>query len=180
MTVSPDPYQQLHMVWPEGLLGSPPVPRLPEGYELRPYTSADAEAYLDLMARAGFQSWDPEQLQKTLTSVLPGGFLVVVHRATGRLVATAMARHRPSELHPGGGELSWVAADPDHRGHGLGLAVCAAVVDRLLQAGYRRIFLLTDDFRLPAIRVYRRLGFEPFPFCPAVAERWRRLADQLC
>ncbi len=167
------------MVWPERLLGSPPAVELPEGYRLRQYTDADADAYLALMQMAGFRTWDREQLAKTLPSVLPGGFFLAEWKATGALVATAMARHRPIEGHPNGGELSWVGADPDHKGKGLGAAVCAAVVARFLQAGYRDIYLLTDDWRLAAIEVYLRLGFEPLLFCEGMAERWAKVLAQL-
>ena len=64
-----------------------------------------------------------------------------------------MALHLPLEYHPCGGELGWVAGDPEHKGSGLGFAVCAAVTRRLLEIGYRNIYLLTDDFRLPAIKL---------------------------
>jgi len=173
------PHAQLQMVWPERLLGSPPQVVAPEGYTMRQWAEADADAYVALMVKAGFQSWSREQLAQTLPSVLPDGFFVVEHAATGALVATAMARHRPIEGHPFGGELSWVGADPEHTGRGLGMAVSAAVVARLLRAGYRRIYLLTDDRRLAAIRVYRRLGFEPLLFRSDMPERWAKVRQQL-
>lgn len=72
-----------------------------------------------------------------------------------------MARHWPEELHPQGGVLGWVAGDPALKGKGLGLAVCAAVVARLIGGGYRRIYLSTDDFPLPAVKTCLKLGFPP-------------------
>jgi len=198
------PQAQLQMVWPERLLASPPHVLVPPGYAMRQFAPSDADVYLALMAKAGFKSWDHEQIEKVLPSVLPGGWFLVEHAATGRLVATAMARHRPqvSHLqlahsghvriedatpHPDGGELSWVAADPEHKGKRLGMAVCAAVVARFLDAGYRRIYLLTDDHRLAAIRVYLALGFEPFlarddpstSLRAGMAERWQEILKQL-
>ncbi|MBC8103372.1 MAG: GNAT family N-acetyltransferase [Cytophagales bacterium] len=44
---------------------------------------------------------------------------------TGQIVATAQATHAPTERHPEGGEIGWVAAHPEHRGKGLGRAVSA-------------------------------------------------------
>ncbi len=167
------------MVWPERLLASPPQAAVPQGYEMRQFAPSDADAYLALMATAGFKSWDHEQIEKVLPSVLPGGWFLIEQAATGRLVATAMARHRPIEGHPGGGELSWVAADPQHKGKRLGMAVCAAALARFLDAGYRRIYLLTDDLRLAAIRVYLALGFEPFLVRDDMAERWEKILKQL-
>jgi mycothiol synthase len=131
------------------------------------------------MNKAGFEGWDGERLATMLKKVLPEGFFVIVHCATGKIVAAAMATHSPTELHPYGGELSWVAAAPEHRGKGLGLAVSAQAAARLIQAGYRNIYLLTDDFRLPAIKTYLKLGYEPLLCCQDMAERWESVYRKL-
>lgn len=112
-------------------------------------------------------------------SILPGGFFVIEYGATGSLVAAAMATHGASEMHPFGGELGWVAADPDHKGKRLGLAVSAAATRRFLACGYTEIYLKTDDFRLPAIKTYLRLGYEPLPFCDGMSERWEQVRKKL-
>lgn len=173
------PVEQLQMIWPERLLDSPPVAKVHQDYLLRCYTDADQGEYLEVMAKAGFEDWNPRRLTGALSKVLPEGLFVIVHRATGQIVATAMASHNPHELHPYGGELAWVAAHPEHRTLGLGLAVCAAVTARLLRAGYRRIYLLTDDFRLPAIKTYLKLGYEPFILAEDMAERWDEVYEKV-
>ncbi|HUU59436.1 MAG TPA: GNAT family N-acetyltransferase [Phycisphaerae bacterium] len=173
------PYRQLQMVWPAERLASPPPVNPPAGYELRNYTDADAPACLQLMHRAGFTDWTQERLAGSIRSVLPGGFFVIVHAASGALVATARAEHAPSDQHPYGGQLGWVAGEPDHKGKGLGLTVCAAATARLIHAGYRDIYLSTDDFRLPAIKTYLKLGYEPLPFCEGMAERWGAVREKL-
>ena len=50
---------------------------------------------------------------------------------------------------------------------------------RFLQAGYRRIYLKTDDFRLAALSTYLRLGFQPFHFASDMEPRWRAIFDTL-
>jgi predicted dehydrogenase/predicted N-acetyltransferase YhbS len=167
--------EQLQMIWPKRLLGKPPTPELPAGYRLRQYRPEDRERYLALMHRAGFEGWDEAMLSHIRPAILPGGFFVVEHVATGGLVATAMALHRPSSRYPFGGEMAWVAGDPDHAGKRLGLAVCAAGVSRLLAAGYEHIYLLTDDWRSPAIKTYLKLGFEPVSSGAGMDERWRKV-----
>lgn len=180
MTPVPDADRpQLQMRWPERLLGSPPAPRVPPSYRLRGYTEADLDAYVALMARAGFGGWDAERVAKMLAMVVPDGFFLIEPVGSGRLAATAMAVHRPRPEYPFGGEMGWVAADPDHRGRGLGLAICAAATARLLRGGYRNVYLLTDGWRLPAIAVYLRLGYEPVLAGPGMAERWRTVGAQL-
>ena len=171
--------KQLRMIWPERLLSSPPRPQVPEGYLLRCYRDADEAGYLELMTKAGFERWNHERVAAIVQKVLPDGFFVIVHRASGKIVATAMTTHNPIDLHPYGGELGWVAAAPEHRGKGLGLAVCAQATARLIQAGYRNIYLLTDDFRLPAIKTYLKLGYEPLLFCEGMAERWEQVYRKL-
>jgi predicted dehydrogenase/GNAT superfamily N-acetyltransferase len=170
---------QLQMVLAEDRLASPPEPRVPEGYVLRQYRDADEAQYVELMAKAGFAGWDHGTVEGHRREVLPGGFFVIEHAATGRLAATAMAKHAPMPGHPEGGGLNWVAADPEHKGKGLGLAVCAAVVKRFIDAGYRHIYLQTDDFRLPAITTYLKLGFEPFLFCDGMSARWAAVRASL-
>jgi mycothiol synthase len=170
---------QLHMLWPAHRLGNPPLVELDGAYRLRTYAPADADAFLALERGAGFTNWNEAFLARTLDTVLPNGLFLAVHAATGTLAATAMATHMPTPLHPYGGELGWVAGDPRHAGHGLGRAVCAAVVGRYLQAGYERIYLKTDDWRLPAIKIYLRLGFVPLLYEVDMEERWRAVCEKL-
>jgi predicted dehydrogenase/ribosomal protein S18 acetylase RimI-like enzyme len=168
---------QLHMVLAAGRRC--PEPRVPEGYELRQLTLADAAEYKRVMNLAGFEGWDAKTVEERLRTRLPGGFFVIEHKATGRLVATAHATHGPNELHPQGGELDFVAADPEHKGHGLGMAVCSAVVRLLQDRGYEHIYLTTDDWRLPAISIYLRLGFEPLLYQDDMAERWAAVRSKI-
>ncbi len=170
---------QLQMLWPERLLASAPVPNVPSGYRLRLYTDADETGYLALMNQQDFGAWDPARLARARQAVLPGGFFVIEQEATGKIVATAQSGHRPAERHPEGGELGWVAGDPEHAGRGLGRAVVAAATARLITAGYRRIYLSTEDHRLPALNIYLALGYEPFVYTDNMAERWQAVRQQL-
>src|SRR5262249_19747075 len=123
--------------------------------------------------------WDTHHLTRLRDTILPGGFFVIEHEASGKLVATALAQHNPRPQHPTGGEVGWVAADPTHAGKGLGPAVTAAAINRLVTAGYDCIYLLSDDFRLPALKVYLDVGMEPYVCAEGMAERWVRVREQL-
>lgn len=173
------PPPQLRMVWPSARLDAPPEPRLHPDYALRTWRPGDEQGWFELMALAGFGVWDEDRLAFTLKTILPDGWFFAVEERSGRLVASAMATHHALMLHPFGGELGWVVGHPAHRGKGLGWTVCAAVTRRLLQAGYTNIFLRTDDFRLPAITVYLKLGYQPFLFAPDMVERWQAICQQL-
>jgi predicted dehydrogenase/GNAT superfamily N-acetyltransferase len=163
---------QLRMRYPEWRLASPPEPSVPPGYILRQIRPGEEQAYGALMARAGFDHVSPDGAVNRVQGALPGGFFVIEHEPTGAIVATAFGSHAPTVSHPNGGALDWVAADPLHSGRGLGRAITAAVTRLLVQRGYRDIYLLTDDWRLPAIACYLQLGWEPIIDGPQMRERW--------
>ncbi|MEM7031426.1 MAG: GNAT family N-acetyltransferase [Chloroflexota bacterium] len=170
---------QLKMLWPKHRLDSPPQAQVSEGYTLRTYQPGDEPNFYKVMDLAGFTNWDDETLAPWLLKVLPHGWFLIEHQASGKIVATAMANHHSQKLHPFAGELGWVAGHPDHAGKGLGMAVCGAVVRRLLQAGYEHIYLNTDDWRLAAIMVYLRLGWVPFLYEADMEVRWQTICEQL-
>jgi predicted dehydrogenase/GNAT superfamily N-acetyltransferase len=173
------PKAQLKMAWPQDRLDAPPEPTLPAGYVLRGYRDTDKGAYLALMVKVGFEGWDAERLQRTLATVLPDGLFVIEHKATGALAATALCNHSPTDGFPYGGELGWVAGDPAHKGKGLGMAICAAATARFIQAGYRNIYLRTDDWRLPALKIYLKLGYRPVAGDKALHDRWKNVFTTL-
>ena len=171
--------QQLQMLLPESVLASPTQAVAPDGYRTRTFEPGDEAGHIAVMRSATFDGWNEEQLRAALLKTLPDGMFLSVHEGSGAIVGTAAATHNPAEHHPFGGELGWVAVTPEHRGHGLGRAVCAAAIQRLADAGYRRIYLRTDDWRLPAIKVYLALGFVPFLFAEDMPGRWREVCAEL-
>lgn len=57
------------------------------------------------------------------------------------------------------GQIQGVWVHPDRRGHGLGAAGTAAVVDRLVRGMGRTASLYVNAYNLVAQRAYRRVGF---------------------
>ena len=177
---SGETHAYLEMIWPPHLLGSPPAAIMPPGYSLRAYQPGDEPGFLRLMALAEFTEWEEEKmLTEWFARILPQGWFMAVHDATGEIVATAMACYDHTERHPFGGALGWVAGDPAHAGKGLGMAVSAAVTARLMSAGYRDIHLDTEDERLAAIKVYLKLGYVPLLYAPDMPTRWQAVYRQL-
>lgn len=174
-----EPYVQLQMIWPERLLARPPVVHPPAGYLLRTYRPGDEPRFFEVMALAGWPGWDDGKLHPWQARIPPDCWFMAVHEESGQIAATAMGLDDPSEQHPAGGELGWVAGDPAHAGRGLGLAVCAAVTARLIALGYRDIHLYTEHWRLAALKTYLELGYVPFLCTPEMPERWRAICEQL-
>ena len=175
-----EPYVQLQMVWPEELFATPPAVHLPAGYSLRTYQPGDEQRFYVLMALAGWPDWDDPRLSPWLPRIPDECWFMVIHEASGEIVASAMGLHDDTDLHPGGGELGWVAGDPAHAGRGLGLAVCAAVTSRLIELGYRNIHLYTEHWRFAALKTYLKLGYRPFLFTPEMPARWQVVELTLC
>lgn len=175
--VDEEPSTKLEMVWPPG--AEPPAVRVPDGYEVGELRGDEREAYVELMQRAGFDDWTMDRFAWVDRAVLPNAHFVVRESASGRIVATALAAHRPSLHHPHGGELGWVATDPVHTGRGLGRAVCAAVLQRFAGAGYRNVYLYTNSFRRPAVALYLKLGFLPYLADSDERIRWERVLSDI-
>ena len=167
------------MLWPLGASPADDDLRAPEGYRLRPAGPEDVPGFTALMAAVELGTWNDESLARTTASVVPGGWHVVAHEATGTLVATGMAQRNPIPLYPDGREVGWIAAHPDHGGRGLGRLVTAVATRRLLDLDAARIFLRTDDHRSPALKAYLRLGFVPHLWAEEMSERWQAICARL-
>ena len=153
-----DERPQLRMVWPASRLDAAPEAAPPAGYTIRTFRPGDEPQFYELMALAGWPGWDDERLSYSLNRILPDGWYLAVHTASGAVVASAMALHNYKGTFPFWGEVGWLAADPDHSGQGLGRALSACVVRRFVAAGYRLIHLHTEEFRLAAIKTYLKQG----------------------
>jgi Acetyltransferase (GNAT) family. len=149
---------QLFMTHP-GPLESP-VPDLPAGFELRPATVDDAAA-LNVVLEEAFE--EPWGIDRTLSVLLAAPDVVrtwVITTSDGRLVATASERLLPEE-YPGAGYVHYVGALASVSGKRFGQIVTQRCLRGFVERGLEQAVLKTDDFRLPAVRTYLRIGFVP-------------------
>ncbi|MGJ3241212.1 MAG: GNAT family N-acetyltransferase [Anaerolineae bacterium] len=170
---------QLEMDYHQDKLASPPPITVPQGYHIRHYQAGDERTFYALMHAVGWTQWNDTLLVKWMDRILPGSWFMVIHTETEQLVASALCAHSHTDYHPMGGEIGWIATHPDHRGQGLGTLVTGSVTRRLIDMGYQHIHLYTEDFRLPAIKIYLSLGYVPFLYLPEMTDRWRAVCDAL-
>jgi mycothiol synthase len=168
---------QLLMRRPD-LVGLPAIPALPPDSLLREYREADGPGIAAIM-QAAFNDpeWTLARVQKDLVDDPTVRTVFVIEQA-GRVVATASSRLLP-DAYPGSGYVHWVGADPELRGRKLGWIVTLATLHDFVRLGCRDAVLETDDFRLPAIVTYRRLGFEPVYRDETHRERWQKIEEQI-
>ena len=158
-----------------------PLPELTmaDGFHLRTIADSELDAYNELRTSTAFTAWDAETLRKFRSKVLPDSMFLIAEAASGRFAASATAETTDMPEFPQVGALGWVMTRPDLRGRHLGRSVSVAAMHRLYEAGYRAFSLLTDDFRLAAVKTYLDLGWRPWLYLPEMKERWRALAETL-
>ena len=72
-----------------------------------------------------------------------------------------------------------VSVLPEARGLGLGKVLTLKVLLYLRRRGFTEADLLTDDFRIPAIRAYLSAGFQPLCTHESHAARWESVMRQI-
>ena len=149
--------------------------QLPEGYLLRRCRASDSGAIAGVLDACGFQGWTARRVADYLAEPERRDGSRVVARGN-RVVASTFASWQETGRI---GVLDYVACHPDHRGRGLGRAVCLGVLRFFAGRGYESVTLLTDDVRLPAIALYLSLGFAPDMTRDDMPGRWQEIMRQL-
>ncbi len=155
----------------------PPVPPIPDGYEVVTYSDDRFEAWMDLLD-AAFPEHAPFDREKWLERIAggvqfrPDGVFFVRRVGSPELCATAyfwVDDPNDREL----ARVEWVGARTEERGRGLGRLVMILLMRYMAEAGYSRVMLETQPFRTAAINLYLSLGFEPTPKDAEHEEAWR-------
>lgn len=162
-------------------IGSWPV-ELPETVSVRTFVvGRDEEAFLGVNARAF--SWHPEQGRLSSADLLaeegedwfdPDGFFLAVdaedrvlgfHQTKVHAEDPTPSLDRPvAPADPAGpiGEVYVVGVDPRSPVRGLGAPLTAAGLSYLAQRGLPTVMLYVESDNEPALKLYRRFGFEDY------------------
>ncbi|MDQ0755441.1 mycothiol synthase [Arthrobacter sp. B3I4] len=140
---------------------------LPDGVTLRSFAPGqDEDAWL-AVNRAAF-AHHPEQGNMSRADLDarmaepwfdPAGFLLAVE-PSGRILGFHWTKVHPRHgEHPAIGEVYVVGVAPEAQGTGLGKALTVAGIRHLQQQGLHAVMLYVDGDNIPAVALYRRLGF---------------------
>ena len=152
---------------------------LPEGVLSRSFEDGD-EAQWECVLQESFGG-DPgrfkfEGIMRSSPAFQPERIWFLI--ADGLAVATASA-YPQDWVAPHGSTLHYVAVRPAYQGKKLGYWGSLLAMHQMVREGMRFAGLATDDFRLPAIRTYLKLGFEPYLVHENQRERWPRVFGDL-
>ncbi|MFO7946234.1 MAG: GNAT family N-acetyltransferase [Armatimonadota bacterium] len=151
----------------------------PNGVHIQTYRRGDEEAW-DSIVAASFE-WEvtPGEFDRTMKSDPEFDPERVFFAAvSGELVGTAAAWRIP-ECGENTGRVHMVAVKPGYRGKHIGTALSTAVLHRFREEGRDDATLRTDDFRIPGIKIYLNLGFQPYLVDENQRRRWRKVFQVL-
>lgn len=139
---------------------TPPRPAPP--YTLRRFRPGDEEPWRALLdTRFPDAGWTLQHLRDVFLGPALWHPDRVVFACRGDMpVACCAAWHEPW-CGPQTGMIHWVAVHPAHLRRGLGASVVTESLDSMRHLGYGAAALITQVWRVPAIRLYQRLGFSP-------------------
>jgi len=149
------------------------------GYLLRTCRPGDDEVWCEVTLGHTYDGWNAEKVRSRLLSAPqfdPRGlfFVTIGSRAAG----TAMAWH--SDLHHRKtGELRLLIVRKEHRGKGLGKFLGMKVLQYFRDKGASEVEVRIDDDRIPAIRTYLALGFEPVYAAGGDSQRWAKVLRRI-
>jgi GNAT superfamily N-acetyltransferase len=169
----------MYMLWPQERPAPQNAP-LPPAYIIRSIANEEIDRARPVVELDGALS--NIQWSNFRDRVVPDGLFTIECRETSTYVGTISALHNPAATRfyfPGGGELGYLVVAPGHRSQGLGGVLVCAAVQRLLQAGYRHVFLGVQGWRLSAIRCYLKAGFRPFLHTADLSPRWKAIFHTL-
>ena len=169
--------EQLKMIRDDSEVGEI---RFPEGYSMRPYKNGDGSGWCRccIDGSLGVDEISEELFDKMMLhdeSVNPQNIFFLISPAD-EIAGTVTYQYRDEG---DSANIHMVAIDKNYLGKRLSLPMLMYAIQKILDDGKTRIFLTTDDWRLPAIKSYLNAGFKPVFHQPDMEERWGLVMENL-
>lgn len=154
-----------------------PCIELPSEYDIRSYIEGD-EVYWDKIISSTFESNDFvfNEFIKSREQYSPEKVLFVTYKNIPIGTATAWFQKQYGE---DTGYLHMVGVEKEHSGKRLGYTISLAVLNKMIEIGYKYCVLQTDDYRIPAIKTYLKLGYKPLIVSEDQYDRWKIILDKI-
>jgi len=156
-----------------------PEIRLPPGYGIRTYRPGDEAAWSYIISKTIGGGSDPERCRREIIEkpqFSPDRLFFLTWK--GKPVGSACAwQQKPEEKEAG--YVHMVGVLEEHRGKGLGYMLVLKTLYWFREHGFKYATLHTDDFRIPAIKTYLKLGFLPVFTDETHPARWRTIEGKL-
>ncbi|WP_170285642.1 GNAT family N-acetyltransferase [Microbacterium rhizomatis] len=167
---------QLFMTHPGPLPAELLVPLAP-GLALREATAADEKAIAETLAASFEEEWDVARVRAEFSDAgdVPVTWLVEDEQG---VVGVASERIMPG-TYPDAGYVHYVGVLDRARGRRVGATLTARCLQGFAERGLATAVLETDDFRVPAVVTYLRLGFVPTYRSAAEQGAWSVLLPSL-
>ncbi len=138
-------------------------PELPAAYELTTFQPGDEREWTRVRSAVFGEctvGWFVERFSSR-PNFDPGGWFFVEHEGRKVGITGAMVHyHDAARTKPKGAIIEYVGTLEEHRGRGLGEALMVACLNWLKPKRPRPTLLITQPFRVPAVTLYKKLGFE--------------------
>ncbi len=164
---------QLFMRQPD-ITNLPPL-ALPEGFSLHSHIEGQDKNWEDLIEKAFGAHFSFNDFIVNGGGYKPEYVLYIAKDGVDIATATAVEK----DIFPGEGWFRMIGTAPEARGMGAGRLVCLAALHSLAARGYKSVVLSTDDARIPAIKLYLALGFEPIYTHESHEERWKKVFEKI-
>ncbi len=148
-----------------------------DGLELRSATIDDAAEIAGVLAESFEENWDAARVVREFFDAADVVNTWVVSDPAG-IVGTASERLMP-EVYKDAGYVHYVGVLRRARGRRVGAILTERCIRGFAERGLATAVLETDDFRIPALITYFRLGFIPTYRTAEEQGAWSRLLPRL-
>jgi len=150
--------------------------QLPDGYSIRSYKPGDGVGWCKCCIEGGLGIEEISQAvfaTKMLEdpTVKPENIYFLIS-PSGDIAGTVTYQHTSDS---NTGCIHMVAIEKSYQGKGLAAPLNMYAVQKMLDDGKKRIILQTDDWRIPAIKTYLRIGFAPEIKDAEMESRWGKI-----
>lgn len=122
--------------------------------------------------------WHRARFQKDILETVrdPESDIFLVRKGGGPAAISVLHPPSPGENRA---EIGFVAVSPKFRGNRLGHRLLMHILMEARKRNIKTVYLLTDGFRIPAIRTYLRCGFKPRVRDADDETRWQKIFGKL-